>query len=255
MPYLERDAAKIYFEDNGTADDTRTAILWTHGYGASSEMWQGQVAAFGHMFRMIRWDVRGHGRSEAPDDMGCFSTEHVIADMLALLDHLGLERVILAGHSLGGFMSLRFRSFYPRRVIGLILQGSGPGFRNAEAREKWNLVACTKADRLEAEGLDALGGGAEARMCTHLSAKGLANAARGILTHTDSRVIESLADITVPTVIIVGADDSNFLGAAEYMEKKIAGATRVVIADAHHGCNVDQPEAVNHALAAYLAAF
>ena len=255
MPYLQRGDAKIFYEDNGTADDARTAILWTHGYGATSEMWQGQVAAFGHMFRLVRWDVRGHGRSEAPDDMAAYSTDHVIADMAALLDDLGLDKVILAGHSLGGFMSLRFHSFYPERVTGLILQGSGPGFRNAEAREKWNLVACEKADRLETEGLDALGGGAEARMCTHLSAKGLANAARGILTHTDSRVIESLAGIAVPTLIIVGAADSNFLGAAEYMEKKIAGATRVVIADAHHGCNVDQPEAVNRALADFLAAF
>lgn len=255
MPYLEREGAKIYFEDNGTGGVTRTAILMTHGYGASSEMWQGQVAAFGNMFRMVRWDVRGHGRSEVRDDMACFSGEHVIADMAALLDHLGIEKAILAGHSLGGFMSLRFHSFYPERVIGLILQGSGPGFRNAEAREKWNVVACAKADRLEAEGLDALGGGAEAQMCTHLSAKGLANAARGILTHTDSRVMEHLAEIAVPTLVLVGAEDRNFLGAASYMEKKIAGAQHVVIPDAHHGCNVDQPDAVNRALAGFLAAF
>jgi len=255
MPYLEREGAKIFYEDNGIAEDGRTAILWTHGYGAGSAMWQGQVDAFGDRFRMIRWDVRGHGRSEVPDDMGAFSTEHVIADMTALLDHLCLERVILAGHSLGGFMSLRFHSFYPERVIALILQGSGPGFRNAEAREKWNVIACEKADALEAEGLPALRGGAEAQLCTHISVKALANAARGILTHTDSRVMEHLADITVPTLILVGGDDKHFLGAASYMEKKIAGSRQVVFADAHHGCNVDQPDAVNRALGDFLAGF
>ena len=255
MAYLERDRAKIYFEDNGTAGDGRPAILLSHGFGASSGMWQGQVDAFGDRFRMIRWDIRGHGHSEVGDDPALYSQDLSVADMAALLDHLGIEQAILAGHSLGGYLSLRFYAAHPERVIGLILQGTGPGFRNAEAREQWNEYARGRGAQLEAGGLSQLGGGTEVGASTQGSAKGLANAARGILTQADGRVMEILSDIAVPTVVIVGANDTNFLGGSAYMAKKIAGAGHVVIPDAGHGCNIDQPDLVNRALADYLSAF
>lgn len=255
MPYLDRDGAKIFYEDNGTAGDSRTAILMTHGFGATSSMWQGQVDVFGGKFRMIRWDMRGHGKSEVPDDMSKFTQDLSVQDMAALLDHLGIEKAIIAGHSLGGFMSLRFHATYPDRVLGLILQGTGPGFRNAEAREKWNENARGRADKLESEGLDVLGGGAEVGDNEHKSGKSLANAARGMLTHIDAKVIDNMGNINVPTIIIIGEKDTNFIGAGEYMAKKIDGAMHFVIANAGHGCNIEQPAAVNKALADYLAQF
>jgi pimeloyl-ACP methyl ester carboxylesterase len=190
---------------------------------------------------MIRWDMRGHGRSETPDDSSCFSQDLTVADMAALLDHLGVERAIIAGHSLGGFMTLRFQATYPDRVIGLILQGTGPGFRNADAREK-----CGHA---------VLSGGAEVGESHQGSAKGLANAARGMLTHVDAKVIDNLSNIDVPTIIIVGANDANFIGAGEYMNKKVKDTMHFVIADAGHGCNVEQPEQVNNALAEFFEKF
>ena len=255
MPYLERDGAKLFFEDNGQPGDTRTAILWTHGFSAGTGMWRGQVDKFGDRFRMIRWDMRGHGRSETPDDSSCFSQDLTVADMAALLDHLGVERAIIAGHSLGGFMTLRFQATHPDRVIGLILQGTGPGFRNAEAREKWNENARARADKIETGGLAVLSGGAEVGESHQGSAKGLANAARGMLTHVDAKVIDNLSNIDVPTIILVGANDANFIGAGEYMNKKVKDTMHFVIADAGHGCNVEQPEQVNSALAEFFKKF
>lgn len=253
MTYLDRDGVNIYYEDHGKPGDDRTAILLTHGFGASTGMWQGQIDAFGGRFRMVAWDMRGHGQSDGPDELAHYGQDLTVADMAALLDHLGIDKAIIAGHSLGGFMSLRFHAAHPERVLGLILQGTGPGFRNEAARAKWNESANQRADTIEAKGFR--GGGSEIGKGKRGTPKGLANAARGMLAHVDAKVINDLPNVTVPTIIIVGANDTNFLGAAEYMEKKIAGATRIVVPDAGHGCNIDQPAIVNEALDGYLASF
>jgi pimeloyl-ACP methyl ester carboxylesterase len=86
----------------------------------------------------------------------------------------------------------------------------------------------------------------------HQSASGLARAARGILVQHDARVMESLASISVPTLVVVGAQDTPFLGATDYMATKIPGATKVVLDDAGHAANVDQPEAFNQAVLTFL---
>ena len=156
-------------------------------------------------YRLIPWDMRGHGESVSPDDQALYNHQHTVNDMCAILDHLHLEQAVIAGHSLGGFMSLAFHVAYPQRVKALILQGCGPGYRNAEARATWNARAEQRARTLETHGLSALGGGSEVRISTQHSALGLAKAARGILAQVDARVIDSLPHIRVPTLIIVGA--------------------------------------------------
>jgi pimeloyl-ACP methyl ester carboxylesterase len=87
---------------------------------------------------------------------------------------------------------------------------------------------------------------------TQRSAAGLANAARGILSQVDSRVIDCLPTIRVPVLIVIGDGDTAYLGGSEYMAKKIPNVTEVVVADAGHGVNIDQPEAVNAAFASFL---
>ncbi|MGZ0188643.1 MAG: alpha/beta fold hydrolase, partial [Alphaproteobacteria bacterium] len=115
MSYLERDAARLYFEDDGVG----LPILLTHGFGASTSMWAGQVKAFSDRYRLIRWDMRGHGKTECPEDLGNYSQAHTVEDMQALLDHLDIEKAVIAGHSLGGFMSLAFNVSFPERVRAL----------------------------------------------------------------------------------------------------------------------------------------
>jgi pimeloyl-ACP methyl ester carboxylesterase len=89
-------------------------------------------------------------------------------------------------------------------------------------------------------------------LSTHRSAAGLARAARGMLTQRDARVIKSLTNIQVPTLIIVGAEDSAFLASAEYMTAKIPNAQKVLIPHAGHAVNLDQPEAFNQAVSEFL---
>jgi pimeloyl-ACP methyl ester carboxylesterase len=139
-------------------------------------------------------------------------------------------------------------------VRALILCDCGPGYRNPQARENWNQTAFARAERFEKEGLNALGHSAEVEAVRrqHRSAAGLAKAARGMLAQFDSRAIDSLEHITVPTLVIVGANDTPFLNASNYMAAKIATARKVVIADAGHASNIDQPQAFNAAVLAFL---
>jgi len=138
------------------------------------------------------------------------------------------------------------------RVAGLVLIGTGPGFRNPEARGQWNERAEARARELEAKGLAESGGGAETRLGRHRSAQGLAGAARGMLAQHDSSLIDSLPRIAVPTLVLVGAEDRHFLAAADYMAAKIPGAQKAAIPGAGHAANLDQPELFNRAVAEFL---
>src|SRR5437763_7162969 len=149
-------------------------------------------------------------------------------------------------------MSLGFHLAHPERVRALMLFDTGPGFRNPEARREWNERAETRARELESDGLPRSVGGAETRLGRHRSAQGLAGAARGMLAQPDSALIDSLPSIAVPTLVLVGSEDRHFLGAADYMAAKIAGAQKVVIPAAGHAANLDQPAAFNHAVADFL---
>lgn len=248
MPYIQRDEVRIYYEDGGRG----TPILLSHGFAASSQMWQGQVEAFQHAFRLIRWDMRGHGSSDSPDDQSLYSQTQTVEDMRAILDELDIEQAIIAGHSLGGFLSLAFHATYPDRVKALILQGCGPGYRNSAARAAWNQRAEARAQKLEAEGMAALGGGAEVSATAHRSALGIAKAARGILSQVDARVIDSLPQIAVPVLIIIGENDTHYLNGSDYMAARIPNCTKRVVPQAGHGVNVEQPAIVNAALAEFL---
>ncbi len=248
MPYLEREAARLYYEDDGTG----IPVLLTHGFGASTGMWAGQVDAFADRYRLIRWDMRGHGQTECPEDLEHYSQAHTVEDMKVLLDHLGVEQAVIAGHSLGGFMTLAFNVAYPERVKALILQGCGPGYRRDDARAKWNERAENRARTLEEGGLAALGGGAEVGESVQGSAKGLAQAARGILSQVDSRVIDSLPGIAVPTLVVIGDGDTYYVDGSAYMASRIPNAVNVVVPGAGHGVNVEKPAAVNSALEEFL---
>ena len=200
MPSLDCDGVKLHYEDDGAGP----AVLLTHGFGASTGMWQGQVTVFANRYRLIRWDMRGHGGSDCPDDAALYSQPRTVDDIAAILNHLGIDKAVIGGHSLGGFMALAFHARYPERVQALFLQGCGPGYRNPEARAQWNERAESRARTLEAGGLAVLGGGAEVKVSQHGTAQGLANAARGILSQVDATVIDSLPGISGAGRTILG---------------------------------------------------
>jgi pimeloyl-ACP methyl ester carboxylesterase len=215
-------------------------------------MWKPNLAALARDRQVITWDIRGHGRSAAPADRSLYSEEASIADMAAVLDACGVRRAAVGGLSLGGYLSLAFHLAHPARVSALLLFDTGPGFKQDRARERWNAYAEARVDALERDGLAALSTGAEVGPGPH-DPIGLALAARGILTQRDSRVLESLPAIRVPTLIVVGEHDEPFLAATDYMAAKIPGAVKVVLRDAGHAANIDQPNAFNAVVSDFLA--
>jgi pimeloyl-ACP methyl ester carboxylesterase len=249
MATLNRDGVNIYYEVHGSGP----ALLLTHGYSASSKMWAGQIAPLSKHFKLIVWDMRGHGQSDYPDDQNQYSEAHTVADMAALLDAAGAKEAIIGGLSLGGYMSLAFHLAHPQRTKALLIIDTGPGFKNDEAREEWNARARATGDRFDAQGLAPLERGSiETRSAGHHNAKGLALAARGMLAQRDARVISSLPEIRKPSLVAVGANDTPFLKASDYMAAKIPGAKKAVIPDAGHAADIDQPEAFNAAVLSFL---
>jgi pimeloyl-ACP methyl ester carboxylesterase len=227
-------------------------LLLSHGYGASSAMWAPNLAALAAGREVITWDMRGHGSSSSPEDPALYSEAACVADMAAVLDACGAGRAVIGGLSLGGYLSLAFWLAHPERVAALVLCDTGPGYRSDEARERWNERARETGERLERVGLAGVRGGPETRRAGHRSARGLAHAARGMLAQRDARVIDGLPGITVPVLVLVGARDEPFLAAAGYLAAKIPGAVQVVIPDAGHASNIDQPAAFNAAVTTFL---
>lgn len=250
MAKLERDGVNLYYEIHGTQGPV---ILLSHGYSATCAMWEGQIASLTENHRLVLWDMRGHGQSDYPEDPSLYSEEATVADMAAILDAVGAEKAIVGGLSLGGYMSLAFHEAHPERVIALLIIDTGPGFKKDEARDAWNANALRTAERFEKDGLAPLKSlTPEMATSRHRSADGLARAGRGMLTQRDAHVINALPSIRVPSLVVVGAKDTPFLAAADYMAAKIPGAKKVVIADAGHASNIDQPAAFNEAVVAFL---
>jgi pimeloyl-ACP methyl ester carboxylesterase len=248
MPYVERDGVRVWFEEHGRG----AAVLLTHGYGATSRMWEPQWQGLGERLRLIAWDLRGHGRSDAPEDDSLYSEAAAVGDMAAILDACGVGEAVVGGLSLGGYLSLAFHLAHPGRTRALMLFDTGPGYRSEEGRRRWNEMAGALARGLDERGLAALGGGAEVRMAEHRSTRGLALAARGILAQRDARVIDSLPAIGVPALVLWGGRDEAFVKPGEYMAAKIPGATRVVLPNAGHAANLDQTQAFNAALTSFV---
>jgi pimeloyl-ACP methyl ester carboxylesterase len=249
MPKIDRDGVKIHYEVHGSGP----TLLLTHGYSSTSAMWTGQIEALSKHHKLVLWDMRGHGQSDYPDDPAAYSEALTVADIAALLDQVGAASAIIGGLSLGGYMSLAFYRAHPERVRALLIIDTGPGFKKDDARDAWNQRAHDTAERYKREGLAVLQTlSRERSSVSHRNASGLAHAARGMLTQRDARVIESLPAITVPALVIVGADDAPFLAASDYMATKIPGAKKAIIPAAGHAVNMDQPQAFLEAVLPFL---
>ena len=105
------------FSDEGTRNGI--PLLFIHGFPFSSAMWHPQVAHFSKAFRVIKYDIRGHGESEAGDAQ--FSIEYFVDDILALLEFLHIPRAIIIGLSMGGYIALRMYERFPEKFLGLVL--------------------------------------------------------------------------------------------------------------------------------------
>jgi 3-oxoadipate enol-lactonase len=141
MPTAEVNGIQVNYADSR---GDGPAVVLSHGYLMDQSMFDAQVAALATEFRVITWDQRGHGGTAAP---GPFSYWDSARDLLALLDHLGIEHAVLGGMSQGGFLGLRAALLAPQRVRGLILIDSQAGTEDDANRPGYEQLHQTWLDQ------------------------------------------------------------------------------------------------------------
>jgi pimeloyl-ACP methyl ester carboxylesterase len=251
--FVRINNAKLYYEISGTG----LPVVLIHAGVADSRQWNNEFANFSQYYRVIRYDMRGHGKSEPVE--GEFSN---LADLVSLLDAVGIySPVVLIGCSMGGSLAIDFALTHPTRVIALITLGAGPSGLDLGIPLPPKYVDAEKA--FEAGDLDLTaeietqiwfdGIGRSSDQVNQTMRQLLFDMDRLVLSHevkelgsqlsnTDTPAVERLNNLDLPVLIIVGAHDTPYmLAAAEYMEEKIALSTKITIEDAAHLANMDHP--------------
>ena len=137
MPVINVFGTTLHYDvaGEGTSPDDNMVLI--HGFGDSGLLWKSQVDYFKDRFSVITLDMRGHGRSGVPEELGLYTQDQVVEDVRAIMDHAGVERAVVGGHSLGGYTTMRFYQRYPDRVRAMILSGTGPGYRRMDGARQW----------------------------------------------------------------------------------------------------------------------
>ena len=250
-------------------------VMLVHGFTATSAEVAGVVEPLAQLgWHAVAPDLRGHGRSDSPTDAGAYSLELMAADVLALADWLGWERFALLGHSMGGGVAQLIALDHPERLTGLVLastfHGPVPGIsmelvqlgswvvREAgmegladaqDARRAENPESVATFERLQ----EAIPGYAEqsrARLVSTSPDMWTAMAPRFV--DQEDR-LRRLAQLDVPTAVIVGEHDGTMGDDCRRLAATIPGATLTVIAGAGHVPQLEQPEAWWAAVSAFLA--
>lgn len=252
------NGVEIYYEVHGNG----FPVLFTHGFAGTTWMWHPQTPVLSQNYKLILWDAPGHGKSQSPPLTHQYSADILVDDICQLLQLLNVEKAVVGGLSMGGYLSLRFYLRHPDMVAALILMNTGPGYRNLANMTEWNQEQERRARLLETRGVEAFADDpATVALNTytprHLMLRqnpvGLAHMARQVVGQHDTLVIAALGDIKVPTLIVVGDRDTPFLKSSEYMAKAIAGAEYVVIPNAGHASNIDNAGAFNKAVLGFLS--
>jgi pimeloyl-ACP methyl ester carboxylesterase len=263
------DGIELYAECHGSAGGL--PVVFSCAYSTTRENWRPQVAPLvAAGYRVVLWDYRGHGRSQVPERPGAYSMQQVVDDLARVIDWaVPGERVVLAGLSFGGLVSLHYTLLRPTRVLALVLAGSGPGFKNPQAAADWQRRSERTADYIEEKGLEVFVRGKAAATCIGRRPElPAAQAAARAIAAQDARgvglfgrhvaglappVIDELGRIDCPALVVVGAEDEPYLRAAEVMAARLPNARHLVIPGAGHIVNIEAEDAFNRLLLDFLA--
>ena len=259
MNTLIANGVELAYQIDGS--EGAPALALVNSLGTNLRMWEPQMARFSQAFRVVRYDCRGHGASAAPP--GEYTIEQLGRDLLALLDALRIERAHVCGLSLGGMVALWLAANAPERVARVVFADTAARIGTVESWTARIALARTA-------GMSAV---AELALARFLSARfrsqhpDVARQLREMVESTnlegytgacaalrDADLRPSLPAITAPSLIIVGeGDESTPPAQARALHSAIRGSELVIVHDAAHLANVEQPEAFSRAALAFLS--
>jgi pimeloyl-ACP methyl ester carboxylesterase len=241
-----------------------------HEFSGGYKSWQPQVDAFQQQHRVLVYNNRGYPPSTVPDDPAAYSQEHSIEDLRALLEHVGVERPVLVGFSMGGSIVLNFALRYPEGVRALVLAGTGTGSidKAQNAREFGPIADRFLRDGPAKVGEDYLRGPTRIQLLrknptawqklyaefSELSPTGMAYTLRGVqLKRPTMYELEAkLRTLAVPTLVLVGAEDTPALEPSRFLARTIPNASLEVLPATGHTLQLEEPAAFNAAVLGFV---
>jgi 3-oxoadipate enol-lactonase len=258
MPTIQANGIQLYYELAGPAE--APVVLLSNSLGTRLEMWDPQMQALTERYRVLRYDSRGHGRSEAPN--GPYTIDMLAADGLGLLDALDIERAHFCGLSKGGMVGQVLGAKHGERLISLALCSTAC---HMPARELWQeriRVATEQGMAALAEGVverwfteafrrePSIAVDRVRQMILDTPAHGYAGCCAAI---RDMDLRELIGGIRVPTLVVVGdKDPATPPKMAEEIRSRIPGARLEVVPDAAHLLNIEQDVVFDAALMSLL---
>jgi pimeloyl-ACP methyl ester carboxylesterase len=243
-------------------DGDGPAIVLAHGLGGSARNFGPQMRALKDRHRVIRYDARGHARSDAPHEASAYTPATFVDDMGRVMDDANVTTAVVGGLSMGAGTSLRFALAHPERVRGLVLCAFPAG---ADDPEGFAAKALRFAETIERDGLEAAGGvyiwGPSTRLdrnAVHFVQQGflehpphgLALSLRGVIAKQPpvAAMRGDLATLRAPVLIVVGSEDGPSRRASDALAEALPQARLVVVPGAGHVVNLQKPDEVSAAM-------
>jgi 3-oxoadipate enol-lactonase len=257
---INANGININYELSGP--ESAPVVMLSHSLAASLAMWEPQIAALTARYRVLRYDLRGHGSSDVP--VGPYTFDNLADDALGLLRALNIKRCHFVGLSIGGMIGQALGLRAAPEIASLTLCATSSRMP-VEMQSVWD----ARIAQVRAQGVGSIANGTMERWFTALfhtahaatvaevgamiagtSAEGFAGCASAIKT---LNLTDQLKKISSPTLLIVGRDDPGTpVAASEAIQREIKGAELVVLENAMHICNIEQAEAFNKALLGFL---
>jgi 3-oxoadipate enol-lactonase len=252
------DGLPIAYSDDGQG----IPLVLLHSFAADSALWQPQVRALSQRYRVITVDLRGFGSSGATDGTAV-GVDQYADDVAALLGGMGIGNAVVGGISLGGYVVLSLVQRHRQLLRAVILANTRAGADDEPTKASRADLARTLllrgspavvefyGDKLFGPGMNEFTRQMVRDMMLRQSPQGMASALLGMAQRPDRAAI--LEQIALPALIVSGTSDNLILSSeSRFMHQRIRGSTIVDIADAGHLSNIDEPEAFNRAVCAFM---
>ena len=267
MPYVTVDGVRLWYETTGEGPP----VVLCHEFAGDMRAWELQIRALSRRYQVVHWNYRGYPPSDVPDDQSAYDHNRLVADLLGLLDALGLDRPHLCGIATGGNLVLNFAIAHPDRARSLVVAGAGAGTVD---RERWLAGAAAFADDIARDGAEGIVRNVENapqrvifkskdprgwqdfvdRMRT-LDPTGAAHMMRNALSRRapvfDLR--EGLQGLRLPILVVCGDQDTPAFDASRFVRDTAPHAGLAVLPMCGHTLNLEEPDLFNMLLATFLA--